>query len=128
MTDLIQSLSSETGAAPDMIRNALAMIFDFLKKHLDPGLVETIMNHLPETAQLPQGGETTERSGGLLGAISGVVGKVFGGKVGEGADLMSHLATTGLSLENIKVVLTKVVAYLEAHLPPELFDQIKAHF
>ena len=39
MNDLIQSLSSETGSSPDMIRNALGAIFTFLKSHLDPGLV-----------------------------------------------------------------------------------------
>jgi uncharacterized protein (DUF2267 family) len=127
MTDLIQSLSSETGAAPDMIRNALGAIFGFLRKHLDPGLVDQIEAHVPGASELPQGAETAERPG-LLGTLSGVVGKVFGGRVGEGADLISHLSGTGLSPENIKIVLSKVVAYLEAHLPPELFEQIKAHF
>jgi hypothetical protein len=130
MTDLIQSLSSETGASPDLIRTALAQVFAFLKRHLDPETVEKIEAHVPGASELPDvpepvvGGGGT---GGLLGSIGQAVGKILGGKAGEGIDLVSILSKTGLSLDNIRVLFTKLVAFLEAHLPPELLEQIKAH-
>ena len=39
MAAVIESLSSETGIAPDMVRNALAAIFGFLERQLDPGII-----------------------------------------------------------------------------------------
>jgi uncharacterized protein (DUF2267 family) len=129
MNDLIQSLSSETGTAPDMIRSVLGAIFDFLRKHLDPGLVDQIQSHVPGSADLPREPESSEQAqgSGVFGTLSRAVGKVFGGSVAGGIDLLSHLAKTGLSLETLKQIIPKIVAYLEAHLPPELFDQIKSH-
>jgi hypothetical protein len=130
MHDLIQSLSSETGQSPDIIRNALGAIFTFLKSHLDPGLVDTIQSHIPGASELP-GADEVEASGGeetgLLGTLTRTVGKVLGGTAAGGLDLITHLSKTGLSLATITAILPKIVAYLEAHLPAELFDQIKAH-
>jgi uncharacterized protein (DUF2267 family) len=129
MNDLIQSLSSETGQSPDIIRNALGAIFTFLKSHLDPGLIDKIQAHVPGASELPQeteAGEATE-STGLLGTLTRTVGKVLGGGGAAGLDLITHISKTGLSLGAITAMLPKVVAYLEAHLPPELFDQIKTH-
>jgi uncharacterized protein (DUF2267 family) len=128
MNDLIQSLSSETGNSPDMIRNALGAIFTFLRSHLDPGLVDKIQSHVPGASELPQEAEAAEGSEtGLLGTLTRTVGKVLGGGAAGGLDLITHLSKTGLSLASITAILPKVVAYLEAHLPPELFDQIKSH-
>ncbi len=130
MQDLIQSLSSETGTSPDIIRNALGAIFSFLRAHLDPGLVDTIQSHVPGASELP-GADEAEADGGketgLLGTLTKAVGKVLGDTAAGGLDLITHLSKTGLSLATITAILPKVVAYLEAHLPPELFEQIKSH-
>ncbi|HEY2157257.1 MAG TPA: DUF2780 domain-containing protein [Isosphaeraceae bacterium] len=130
MNDLIQSLSSETGHSPDVIRNALGAIFTFLKSHLDPGLVDKIQSNVPGASELPGADEVETSAGkesGLLGTLTKAVGKVLGGGAAGGLDLITHLSKTGLSLASITAILPKIVAYLEAHLPPELFDQIKSH-
>jgi hypothetical protein len=131
MTDLIQSLSSETGASPDLIRTALAQVFAFLKRHLDPEMVQKIVTHVPGASELPDVPEPHASGdgggGGLMGSISQAIGKIFGGKATEGLDLVSILSKMGLSLDNIRALFTKLVAFLEAHLPPELLEQIKAH-
>jgi hypothetical protein len=129
MAAVIESLATETGIAPDMIRNALGAIFGFLERHLDPGIIGKIRASLPGGTELPEGAEAGEakEGGGVFGTLSRVVGKAVGGRVGEGADLVSTLSATGLGLDQIKTFLPKLVALLEAHLPPEMFDQIRSH-
>ena len=129
MAAVVESLSSETGIAPDMVRNALGAIFGFLKRHLDPETIGKIQAAVPGASEVPEGGESgdAEKKGGVFGALSGVVGKVLGGKAGEGADLVSTLSSTGLDLGQIKALLPRLVAFLQAHLPPELFEQIRSH-
>lgn len=129
MAAVVESLSSETGIAPDTIRNALGAIFGFLKRHLDPETLRKIQAAIPGGSEVAEAGESgdAEKKGGVLGALSGVVGKVLGGKAGEGADLASTLSHAGLDLGQIQALLPRLVAFLEAHLPPELFDQIRSH-
>ena len=47
MAAVVESLSSGTGIAPDMVRNALGAIFGFLKRHLDPETLGKIQAALP---------------------------------------------------------------------------------
>jgi hypothetical protein len=128
MDDILASLSSQTGIDVETARKGLGALLTCLQKSLPPDLFEKLQAAFPGSKEMlsayePEpGGSGT----GLLGMVSGLAGKLFGGHTGDGAHLLSELSRFGLSAEQIEAFLPKVFEHLKAYLPAELHDQVKA--
>jgi hypothetical protein len=64
--------------------------------------------------------------GGLLQAVSGLAGKLFGGKAEGGVGLLSSLSKLGFQPEQIEAFIPKALEFLKNHLPPELVERVIA--
>ena len=58
--------------------------------------------------------------------VSGLAGKLLGGKAGEGADLLSSFSKLGFKPEQIEAFLPKALELIKSYLSPELLQKIMA--
>ena len=56
--------------------------------------------------------------------VSGLAGKLLGGKAGEGADLLSSFSNWGFKPEQIEAFLPKALELIKSHLSPELIQKL----
>ena len=63
---------------------------------------------------------------GLMGMVSGLAGKMFGGNAGNGAHLLADLSHVGLGAEQIEEFLPQAFESLKEYLPAELLERVKA--
>ena len=128
MADIVTSLSSRTGIDGETVKKGLGALLTFLQKNLPPDLFGKLQAALPGALEMlsayePEpGGSGT----GLLGMVSGLAGKLFGGHAGDGAHLLSDLSRVGLSAEQIEAFLPQAFEHLKAYLPAELLERVRA--
>jgi hypothetical protein len=128
VADVIATLSEQTGIGQDQIRKALGSLMAALKAHLPAEVFDHIKGAVPQADALVEAAPEPEpSSGGLLGAVAGLAGKVFGAKGLDPAALLDRFSKSGLSLEQVQTFLPKVVEFLESKLPPEAVELIKSH-
>ena len=58
--------------------------------------------------------------------ISGLAGKLLGGKAGEGVDLLSTFSKLGFKPEQIEAFLPKAIELIKTYLSPELIQKLLA--
>ncbi|WP_406698335.1 DUF2780 domain-containing protein [Singulisphaera sp. Ch08] len=128
MADIITALSSQTGIDGEMVKKGLGALLAFLQKNLPPDLFGKLQSALPGASEMLSAHPADEggTSSGLMGMVSGLAGKLFGGHVGDGAHLLSDLSRVGLSADQIEKFLPQAFEQLKAFLPPELLEKVKA--
>ena len=123
MSDPIATLIEQTGLDAGQVQNGLAATLQGFKEKLPDdlfGQVQGLFSKVsPESA--PSG------DGGLMSSVAGMAGKALGGAGGAGADMLAKLSGAGLSMDQIKSFLPKVLAFLQEHLPAGVFEKIKQH-
>ncbi len=110
MPNLIARVATATGATPDIARQAVALILDFLKREAPAEAVDKLLAKAPELNAIIASGPKSAGEGlggalsGLMGAGSGMGG---GGLMGLGSDLMG----LGLGMGEIQAAGKEVFAY-----------------
>ena len=66
--------------------------------------------------------------GGLLGALTGLAAKFLGGGAGDLTKLLETFAKLGFKPEQIEAFLPRAIAFIQSHLPADLFQQILERF
>jgi hypothetical protein len=69
--------------------------------------------------------KSSETSGGVLSAVSGLAGKIFGGAAGASA-LVSKLTQLGFSADQLQRFIPTVVEFLKNKLPDDVMKKITA--
>ncbi len=126
MPDLADSLANQTGLDPALVQRGLGAVLTFLKQHLGEETFGRLESAVPQTSGLMSSFESEKSSGGLVAMATDLAGKFLKGHSAEVSKLMTMLSQAGLSLDQIRAFLPKVLTFLEGHLPPELLDQIKS--
>jgi Protein of unknown function VcgC/VcgE (DUF2780) len=130
MSDMVNQLASQTGISTELIHKGLGAFLSFLKKELGDETFSEVESSVPgaantlttfESAPVP-----TESQGGLLGMVTGLAGKVLGGKTGAGAELLSTFSKLGFKPEQIESFLPKALELIKTYLSPELIQKILA--
>lgn len=128
MDELLKNLAAQTGLDASTAKNALGAIIAFVKQHLPSGTFGQVESSLPGANQLVDSFEANKvapsGAGGILGSVTGVVGKLFGGGAGSAAQLATMLGSTGLSVAQIQSFLPKALEALKTHLPADLFAKV----
>jgi hypothetical protein len=127
MADLIAALSTQTGIDPETTQKGLGALLTFLKGQLGPEAFGKVESAVPGSEGLLSAFESGAGSSGqgLLGAVTGLAGKLLGGQAGEGANLVSLLSRSGLEAGQIQAFLPKAFELLQNYLPPDLVGLIK---
>ncbi|AGA24508.1 DUF2780 domain-containing protein [Singulisphaera acidiphila] len=128
MSDIVTALSSQTGIDGEMVKKGLGTLLTFLQKSLPPDLFSKLQAALPGASEMLSAHKPDHAGAGsgLLGMVSGLAGKLFGGSAGNGAHLLSDLSHAGLSAEQIEAFLPRAFEQLKAFLPAELLEKVKA--
>ena len=126
MDNLIAQVAASAGATPDVARQAVALILDFLRREAPDDTMETVFNSAPAlraiVASAPgAGGEGMGSTiKGLMGTGNGAMGG--GGLMALGGDLMG----LGLNMEQIKSIGSHVFDYARSHAGEDVMGEISA--
>jgi uncharacterized protein VcgC/VcgE DUF2780 len=130
MSDLVNQLASQTGISADLIHKGLGALLSFMKKELGDETFSQVESSVPDAANTLKTFETapqpTESQGGLLGMVTGLAGKLLGGKTGAGADLLATFSKLGFKPEQIESFIPKALELIKTYLSPELIQKIMA--
>jgi len=128
MADLVQELATRTGISSDLVQKGLGALLSFLKKELGNETFDKLQESVPDASRLTSQHESSPDSapsqGGLFEMVSGLAGKLLGGKAGASADLLSSLAKLGLKPEQIESFLPKAFELIKTYISPELLQKI----
>lgn len=123
MADIITDLASRCGISPDLAQKGLGAVLTYFKSHLPADSFSRLSAALPAADSMMAAAQTgQEASGGLLSAVTGAVGKLFGG--GAAAELASKFTQIGFSAAQIQTFLPKVLELLKSKLPGDLVKQV----
>ncbi len=130
MADLVNELATHTGISVDQVQKGLGALLSFLKKELGDETFDKVQSSVPGAEGLASSFESapppSESQGSLLGMVSGLAGKLLGGKAGEGADLLSSLSKLGFKPEQVESFLPKALELIRSYLSPELVQKVLA--
>jgi hypothetical protein len=120
MAESISELASQSGVSLDMAKKGLGALLAFLKDKLPPEVFSKIQAALPgaDASAAPAG----EAHHGVLDAVKGLAGKLFGG--GGAAAVLAKLSEAGFSADQIKSFLPRVIAFLKARLPGDVMAKV----
>jgi Protein of unknown function VcgC/VcgE (DUF2780) len=130
MSEVVNQLASQTGISSELIQKGLGAFLSFLKKELGEETFGEVESSVPGAANtlktFEESPEPAQGSGGLLGMVSELAGKVLGGKTGGGADLLATFSKLGFKPEQIESFLPKALELIKSYLSPELIQKILA--
>ena len=125
MDNLIARVAQASGATPEVARQAVALMIDFLEREAPEDAMKTLLNSAPELKAIAATANTGgEGFGGvlkgLMGTGSGVMGG--GGLMGLGASLMG----LGLTMDQIQSTGKAVFEYAREAAGDDVMGEISA--
>ncbi len=131
MSDTANAVASETGLSTDLVHKGLGAVLDFIRQHLGEETFERVQSAIPNASDFLNRFESSPEAaggGGLLGALTGLAAKFLGGGAGDLTKLLETFAKLGFKPEQIEAFLPRAIAFIQSHLPADLFQQILERF
>jgi uncharacterized protein (DUF2267 family) len=126
VADFISELASRSGVSADQAKKGVGALLSFLKDHLPAEGFSKVEAAVPGADAMMAAAPTGEEaSGGVVGAITSAVGKLFGGGGGAAA-LAGKLTQLGFSADQLQKFLPGVLNFLKDRLPPDVLNKISA--
>lgn len=124
MSDPISALQSQTGLEGDLVTKGLGAVLNFLKEQLPEDLFAKVEAAIPRVGETISAFLAGKKDPGMLGKVGDLIGGLFGGRAGELPSLFEMLAATGLSVDQAREFLPKVLELLKSRLPDDVLEQI----
>jgi hypothetical protein len=126
MSDIITDLASKAGINADLAKKGLGTVLAMFKDKLPENIFSQIQSAVPDAHGLIESAEAAapKESGGILSAVTGLAGKLFGG--GSAAAMVSKFTHLGFSTEQLHSFIPKVIEFLKSKMPPDVMKQISA--
>src|SRR5262245_41033009 len=116
MSDSVSELAAQSGSTPGQAKKGLGAVLAYFKESVPEEAFAKVSAAVPGSDQMmAAAGPAEQPSGGVLGAIKDVAGKLFGG--GGASALISKLSNLGISAEQAQKFLPKVLEFLKGKLP-----------
>ena len=126
MSDVVNSLSSQTGIGTEQVRKGLGAVLKMLQDQLPPELFSQVQGAVPGANEMISGSEPAgQEAGGMIQAVTGLAGKLFGGRGEAATDLFARLGKLGFSPDQLTAFLPKVMEFLRGKLPPEVLEKVE---
>ena len=120
----INELASKAGVSPEQAQKGLGAILGFFKSHLPADTYAQVSAAVPGGDSAAEAEpQAQESSGGLLSALTGAIGKLFGGGGGV-QELAARFTQMGFSTEQFQAFLPRVMEFLEGKLPADVMKQV----
>ena len=128
MSDLANTLATETGISGEQAHKGLGALLSFLKERLGEENFQKLEAAIPGAASMISNFEASQETsrGGLFETVTALAGKLFGGKAEGGAELLASLSKLGFQSGQIEAFLPKALEFIKNHLPPELIERVMA--
>jgi hypothetical protein len=128
MSELVNTLTDQTGISSDLVHKGLGALLSFLKKEAGDETFAKLISTIPGAAGFVEKFESSPaaESGGLLDIVSGLAGKLFGSKGADGASLLAALSKLGFNAEQIEAFLPKALELIKSYVPSDLLEKILA--
>ena len=123
MADITSELADKCGISVESAKKGLGVVLGLLKSKLPDDSFAKLTQAIPGAGSMMANvADTgTDVSGGVLGAVKGAVGKIFGG----GTDaLLAKIGQNGLSPEKIQGFLANFFGFLQGKVPENVMGQI----
>jgi hypothetical protein len=126
MADITTELASKCGISPELAKKGLGTLLAAFKHALPADSFAKIEGAIPDAPAMLADAEAQGEasSGGLLGTLKDMAGKLFGG--GGPAALASHFEKLGFAPDQVKHFIPRVVEFLKDKLPPDLMKHVSA--
>jgi len=126
MSDIVTSLSSQTGIGVDQIRGGLGAVLKALQDQLPPEQFSKVQGVLPDAGAMISASESTgQEAGGMIQAVTNLAGKLFGSRGEAATDLFARLSQHGFSADQLQAFLPKVLEFFKDKLPPEALEKVE---
>ena len=126
MSDIVSSVSSQTGISPDLVHKGLGAVLKILQDQLPSELFSKVQGVLPDAGAMISASESAgQEAGGMIHAVTGLAGKLFGDKAEAATELFTRLSQHGFSPDQLKAFLPKVLEFLKDKLPPEVLQMVE---
>jgi len=125
MADIVTELANKCGISTDMAQKGLGVVLGLLKSKLPAESFNKVSAAVPGADNMMAAavGAQEEASSGVVGAVTGAIGKLFGGGDGIGA-VVSKLSQFGMTPEQIEKFVPKVLEFLKGKLPDNILGQV----
>jgi hypothetical protein len=125
MADITSELASKSGISSDLAKKGLGALLSFVKEKLPADSFSKVLSAIPggDNMMAAAAERGPEPSAGVLGTISGLAGKLFGGAGGATA-VVSKLTQLGFSPDQLQKFLPTVLEFLKSRLPPDILNKI----
>jgi len=123
MADITSELANKSGISVESAKKGLGVVLGLLKSKLPDDSFAKLTQAIPGADSMMANAADLggEASGGVLGAVKGAVGKIFGG----GTDaLLAKIGHIGLAPEKIQAFLANLLATLRGKVPDNVMSQI----
>lgn len=122
MADIVTDLATKCGISPDLVKLGLGAILNLIQKKVSPEIFSTVTSVIPGAKDMIAASQSApESSGGITGAVAGVVGKLLGG---DAAAITTKLTQLGFSPEQLQSFLPQVLEFFNGKLPDEALEQL----
>ena len=127
MADIATELATKCGISPDAAQKGLGVILGLLKSKLPADSFSKVSTAIPGADKMMSAAADTgeQAAGGVVGAVKGAVGKIFGGSGIDAA--ISKFGQLGMSADQIQQFIPKVLDFFKSKLPANVMSQISGH-
>jgi hypothetical protein len=125
MSETIGELASDSGLSLDQAKKGLGALLSSLKDALPAESFSRVQEAVPDAGHMMADAEESgqESSGGVLGAITSTVGKLFGGGA---PTALAKLTQLGFSPEQLQQFLPNALEFLKGKLPADVMERISS--
>jgi hypothetical protein len=124
MADIVADLASKAGISPELAKKGLGAVLSFARQKLPQEAFTKVMGAVPGADGMMDAAESAEESsGGVMGAVGNLAGKIFGGSAGA---LISKLGQLGFSAEQVQRFVPAALEFIKNKLPPDVANKLAA--
>ena len=127
MADIIEDLAGKSGISADLAKRGMGAVLSFVKEKVPAESFSKLTRAIPGADNMMAAADegSPEDSGGVLGAVTGLAGKLFGGAGGASA-LIAKLTELGFSADQLQRFIPTALAFLKGKLPENVMTKITA--
>jgi hypothetical protein len=127
MADIISDLAAKSGVSPDLAKKGMGALLSFMKEKVPGDSFAKVTGAIPgaDSMMAAAAEKGQEASGGVMSAVTGLAGKLFGG-AGGAPELLSKLTQFGFSADQLQRFIPTVLGFLKTKLPSDVMNKITA--
>ena len=127
MADFISDLAAKAGIDGTTAQKGVGAVLSTLQKYVPAEVYSKVSSAIPNAGNLLSTFQSAARSAetSAVSDLSGLAGKLIGGKGEQMTALLSQFSTAGFSLETAKRFLPPLLSYLSQKVSPDTVKQIE---